>query len=94
MLRLSLEPGPRHDLLLRQGRAIGWLNEALDPLPPEVSTSARRRLILALRAARGIEALVWLTDVAGLDRGQAVKLMRWSAQALLRATLADSTAGE
>ena len=31
MLRLSLEPGssPREPLLLRQGRAIGWLEEAL-----------------------------------------------------------------
>lgn len=32
MLRLSLEPGPKDDLLLRQGRAIGWIEEALAPL--------------------------------------------------------------
>src|SRR5919107_2884624 len=28
MLRLSLEPGPKDDLVLRQGRAIGWIQEA------------------------------------------------------------------
>ena len=33
---------------------------------------------------------MWLTDVAGLDRGQATELMRWSAPALLAAALAAS----
>jgi len=41
-----------------------------------------RRLVLAIRSAIGIEALVWLTDVAGLSRDDAVDLMRWSARAL------------
>jgi hypothetical protein len=36
----------------------------------------------------GIEALVWLTDIAGLSRQQAVEVMRWSARSLLQATLA------
>ena len=35
-----------------------------------------RRLVLAIRSAIGIEALVWLTDVAGLSRDDAVDLMR------------------
>src|SRR5438874_10488183 len=35
VLRLSLEPGsPRGDHPLRQGRAIGWIAEALSPLRP------------------------------------------------------------
>ncbi len=34
-------------------------------------------------SAVGIEALIWLTDVAGLTRAQAAQLMQWSAQALL-----------
>jgi AcrR family transcriptional regulator len=89
MLRLSLEPGPREELLLRQGRAIGWIEEALAPLQRQLPPSALRRLVLAIRSACGIEALVWLTDVAGLSRQQASKLMRWSALALLRAALAE-----
>jgi AcrR family transcriptional regulator len=89
MLRLSLEPGPTEELLLRQGRAIGWIEEALAPLQHRLPPSALRRLVLAVRSACGIEALVWLTDVAGLSRQQASELMRWSALALLRAALAE-----
>jgi hypothetical protein len=49
-----------------------------------------RRLVLAIRSACGIEALIWLTDVAGLSRRHASELMRWSALALLRAALAEA----
>jgi AcrR family transcriptional regulator len=90
MLRLSLEPGPRDELLLRQGRASGWIEEALAPLQGRLPPSILRRLVLAIRSASGIEALVWLTDVAGLSRRQASELMRWSALALLRAALAEA----
>jgi AcrR family transcriptional regulator len=90
MLRLSLEPGGGEELLLRQGRAIGWIEDALAPLRGRLRPSALRRLVLAIRSACGIEALVWLTDVAGLSRQQASRLMRWSALALLRAALAEA----
>jgi AcrR family transcriptional regulator len=89
MLRLSLEPGPNEELLLRQGRAIGWIEEALAPLRSRLTGRALRRLVLAIRSACGIEALVWLTDVAGLSREEAAELMRWSALALLRTALAE-----
>ena len=39
--------------------------------------------------AAGIEALVWLTDVAGLSRKQATEVMRQSARALVRSALSD-----
>lgn len=89
MLRLSLESAPEHDLLLRQGRAIGWIEKALEPLQSRLAPSELRRLVLAIRSACGIEALVWLTDVAGLSRRQASQLMRWSALALLQAALTE-----
>lgn len=90
-LRLSLEPAPAGGgkLALRQGRAIGWFEEALEPLRGAVPDAELRRLVLAIRSAAGIEALVWLTDVAGLSRQDATQLMRWSAQALLQATLSQ-----
>lgn len=90
MLRLSLEPGPPHELLLRQGRAIGWIENALVPLHARLDPPELRRLVLAIRATCGIEALVWLTDVAGLSRQEASELMRWSALALLRTALAEA----
>src|ERR1700737_4526614 len=89
MLRLSLEAdsAERDALPLRQGRAIAWIAEALDSLRGDLSDEQFRQLVLSVRATIGIEALVWLVDVAGLSRNDAVMLMRWSAQALLhRAT--------
>jgi SAM-dependent methyltransferase len=90
VLRASLDPsGPAADeLALRRGRAIAWLEEALAPAGG-LSPDERRRLAIAIRAAAGIEALVWLTDVAGLDRDGAASLQRWMAQALLSAALRD-----
>ncbi len=91
MLRLSLEPDPslRGELPLRQGRAIGWITEALAPLGDRMSAAKLRRLAVAIRSTAGIEALVWLTDIAGLSREEAVQVMRKSARALLRTALAD-----
>jgi len=82
MLRLSLTAEPA-ELPLRQGRAIGWITEALEPLRRELTSKELRRLVFAIRATIGIEALVWLVDVAGLGRPQATQLMRRSAAALL-----------
>jgi AcrR family transcriptional regulator len=94
MLRLSLEadPAERAQLPLRQGRAITWIEEALAPLRPKMSDSEIHRLAIAVRSAAGIEALAWLTDVAGLTRAEATELMRWSAQALLQRAVADQKA--
>ncbi|HEY8296001.1 MAG TPA: TetR/AcrR family transcriptional regulator, partial [Micrococcaceae bacterium] len=84
MLRLSLEPDSESGPLpLRQGRAIGWIEEALEPLRGEISEAGIHSLALAIRSAIGIEALVWLTDIGHLTREQAAASMRWSAQALL-----------
>jgi hypothetical protein len=89
MLRLSLEADDdeRAELPLRQGRGIPLIEEALEPLP--LSATARRRLAIAIRSVTGIESLVWLTDIAGLSRPAAVKLMRANARALLDAAIAD-----
>jgi len=89
-LRLSLEtesgpPAP----MLRRGRAIAWLEDALSPLRAQMSKAALRRLACAIRSAAGIEALIWLTDVGHMSRMEAVQVMMWSAQAQLRAAMAD-----
>lgn len=84
-LRLTLEPSAGPDRpLLRQGRAIEWIEDALSPLRRTHPGIDTRRLAVAIRAATGIEALVWLTDIAGLSRDRATELMRWSARAMLR----------
>jgi AcrR family transcriptional regulator len=87
MLRLSLESATAHTspLPLRQGRAIKWIAEALEPLRGQLSAAQLKRLAVAIRSAIGIEARVWLTDVAGLSPQDAQDTMRWSAQAMLQA---------
>ncbi len=91
-LRLSLETAPNQpdELPLRQGRAIGWIEDALRPIRDHMPERDLRRLVLAIRATIGIEPLVWLTDVGGVSREQAVDIMRSSARSLLRTALADS----
>lgn len=92
MLRLSLDPDPlrRGGLPLRQGRAIAWITEALEPLRGRLTEEEVHRLALAVRSAIGVEALVWLTDIGGLSREDAAENMRWSAQSLLRAAVTAS----
>jgi AcrR family transcriptional regulator len=92
MLRLSLEPGASEQTpgVLRQGRAIGWIHDALSPLRGRMPATELDRLVLAIRSATGIEARVWLTDVAGLSSDDAMRLMRWSARALYSSALSET----
>jgi AcrR family transcriptional regulator len=87
MLRLSLErPNERDRLLLRQGRRRLWIEDALTPLQNSLGPAAFRRLVLAISSATGIESFVWLTDVGGLDRQEALAVMRYSGTTLLAST--------
>jgi len=92
MLRLSLEspPPPPEALPLRQGRGIGWIEDALSPLRGRLGKREVHRLTLAIRATVGIEAFVWLTEVAGLSPRDAVDVMRSSARSLLRCAVEDA----
>jgi AcrR family transcriptional regulator len=91
-LRLSLEPDgdASRQLPFRTGRAIEWIEDALAPVRDRMRQEDLRRLVLGTRCAVGIESLVWLTDVAGLSREDAIDVMRWSARALFKATTSDA----
>lgn len=82
MLRLSLGD-ESHELPLRQGRAIAWLREALDPLGESLGEQAVQRLAIAIRSVCGIESRVWLSDVAGLGPAEIRDLQLWAARALV-----------
>jgi AcrR family transcriptional regulator len=90
-LRLSLDGAASQPAtMLRSGRAIAWLEDALSPLRTRMSKATLRRLVCAIRSAAGIEALVWLTDVGHMTRAEAVQVMLWSATVQLRAAMADA----
>jgi hypothetical protein len=62
----------------------------LEPLRGRLRPDDLRRLVQAISAAVGIEAMVALIDLAGVTRERAVEVVRWSAQALLRTALAEA----
>jgi AcrR family transcriptional regulator len=92
MLRLSLEVSRQSNekFPLRQGRAIRWIEDALSPLREHLSSAQLRRIAIAIRAAMGIEAHVWLTDIGGLSPKESILLMRSSTRSILRCALADA----
>ena len=88
-LRLALEgePAGGESLPLRVGRRIEWVEDALAPLRGRMPERDLRRLVYGICATLGIEALVWLTDMGGLSREEAVDVMRSNARTLLRSAL-------
>jgi AcrR family transcriptional regulator len=85
-LRLSLQPAADQPVL-RQGRAIGWIAEALTPLRETHPHIDIRTLAVAIRSATGIETLVWLVDIAGYTRDEAADTVKATARALLDAAV-------
>ena len=102
LLRLSLEPSEgegeyqgaarRAEVAsygrLRGGRRVRWLEEVLEPVRGQLAPQDFQRVVAALALCMGIEALVVLQDVCGLDAQAAVAVSRWAAQTLLLAIVA------
>ena len=88
-LRLALEgePAGGESLPLRRGRRIKWIEDALSPLGGRMPEGELRRLVVGIGATLGVEAFVWLTDMAGLSREEAAEVMRSNARTLLRSAL-------
>ena len=86
-LALEGEPAGSERVPLRRGRRIRWIEDALSPLDGRMPERELRRLVYGIGATLGIEALVWLTDVGGLSREEAVEVMRSNARTLLRSAL-------
>jgi AcrR family transcriptional regulator len=96
MLRLALDPSAEEveESDLRKGLRLDWIGEALAPLEGRLPAPELDRLVHAVAAVAGIEALVTLTDLVRLPRREAVEVMRWSARALLRSALAEAEGAE
>jgi hypothetical protein len=68
---------------------IGWIEDALAPLRGRRPEDALRQLGYGIGATLGIEAFVWLTDIAQLPPEEAGAIMRSIASRLLRSAPAD-----
>jgi AcrR family transcriptional regulator len=89
-LWLALDPEHPQQGALRQGRAVGWIEEALRPLRADHPALDVHALAVAIRSATGIESLVWLLDIAGQTREEAAATVGRTARALLAAALDSS----
>jgi hypothetical protein len=92
VLRLSLDPDSANspELPMHRGLRIGWIEDALAPLRGKLPDEELRRLTYGIGATLGIEAFVWLTDIARLSREEAVAIMRSNTSGLLRSALVAS----
>ncbi len=76
----------------RRGHRVKLLREALSPLRAKRPQRDVDRLAQALSLIFGVEALVVLKDMWGLDGKEAESVARWAASALVR-SLTDGDAG-
>jgi len=75
---------------VREGRRMRWLDTVLAPARRELSEKQRRRLQAALALTLGMDAFIVMKDVCRLDDDEAKSVLRWAAQALLRAGLDEA----
>lgn len=86
MLRGSLEQ--ESERRLRGGRRMGWIERALAPIRDDLSEPSFSRLVSGLSTLCGIETLVVLRDVVGIDDdAEILQIVESSALAMLRGTL-------
>jgi AcrR family transcriptional regulator len=90
-MRLSLDPrgADKVDRRASTNRDT-WIAALLEGLPDHVSQEARDRLSTALVPLFGADAVIWSTDIAGVDRDTALDVMAWMAAVLVQATLDES----
>ena len=90
-LRLSLDPQSGYQRPGRRGRLV---DEILAATGDRLDEPARARLSAALHLVLGIDPIIELTDIAGLDRAAALDVLAWVAATLVRASLANGPAEE
>jgi AcrR family transcriptional regulator len=78
---------------VRASRQVYWLNVALTPIQPQIGQARFERLVAALIGVTGFEAFIALRDVSSLEAPEATKIMCWSAQVLLQASLSEIESG-
>ena len=97
MIRLAVEQrlaeargAPPRAAPLRGGRRVEWIETALAPVRERLGEARFERLVSALALVVGVEALLVLRDIRGLDRAEMAAVSRWAARALLRASLEET----
>jgi AcrR family transcriptional regulator len=84
MFRALLASTVTGDSKVKRGaRRIGWLTDALEPLRARIPAADFKRLVYGLSLLTGIETLVVLRDVCGLEPQEARETTLWAARTML-----------
>ena len=74
---------------IRAGRRVRWLRNALAPARERMDEESSERLVSVVCLCVGIESVVVLRDVCGLEAKEAEEVARWAAFTLLKASLGE-----
>lgn len=74
-----------------RGHRIDLLKDAIAPLRERLTPAAFERLAQGLSLAFGVEALVVLKDIWGLDGVETEKVAQWAAAAMVREAMASAS---
>lgn len=95
-LKLSLDQwaqrrsgAPEVEAQFKRGHRVELLTDAIAPLKKELSVAEFQRLAQALSLIFGVEVLVVLKDIWGLNGRKTLAVARWAATALVRAAIAE-----
>jgi len=98
-LRLSLEQWARRQAgtlgeepPFKRGHRVDLLQEAIAPLKKTLPRAQFQRLAKALSLVYGLEVLIILKDLWGLDPSEVQNVAQWTAQALVRSAVTEAAA--
>lgn len=98
-LKLSLDQWARRQAgtlgaepAFKRGHRIDLLKDAIAPLKGQLKPRQFKRLAQALSMMFGVEVLIVLKDIWGLDSRDMMAVAEWTAGALVRAAVAESGA--
>lgn len=99
-LKLSLDQWARRQAgtlggepAFTRGHRVELLKEALTPLKDRLPPRDFKRLAQALSLIFGVEVLIVLKDIWGLDSRRMMSVAQWAASALVRAAISESAYG-
>ena len=98
-LKLSLEQwardraGTLEEPAFKRGHRVDLLRDALKPLGGRLPPDKLDRLAQALSLVFGVEVLIVLKDIWGLDGQEAQSVAEWTANAVVRAALEEDSDG-
>lgn len=73
-----------------RGRRLDWIESALVTVKGKLPKSVYEKLVSGLTLTLGVEALVILHDIRGLDPKHSIGICQWAARAMLEAALREA----